>query len=173
MGTPTAPDGPALHPSVSCLGFLLGTWVGEGTGSYPTVPTFSYREETTFSHSGQPFLTYSQRTWSTSDGRPLHVETGYWRAGPDGHVELVVAHPTGVAEVEEGTLRPEGGPGDPPGWHLELSSRFVGLTTTAKDVSTLSRSLLAQGHVLSYRLVMGAVGQLPRQHLVARLERAR
>ncbi|MGH9024308.1 MAG: FABP family protein [Acidimicrobiia bacterium] len=64
---------PALHPHVGPLGFLLGTWRGEGEGFYPTVPRFAYGEEVRFWHSGKPFLAYSQRTWSLADGRPLHA----------------------------------------------------------------------------------------------------
>jgi hypothetical protein len=153
---------PALHPGIAGLEFLLGTWVGEGSGDYPTVQPFSYREEINFSPSGKPFIFYAQRTWGTEDGRLLHVETGYLRAGEGGHVELVAAQPTGIVEVEEGTVQ---------GWRLELSSRFVGLTTTAKDVSTLARSITVEGDVMTYELVMGAVGQPPQRHVGARLSR--
>ena len=94
----------ALHDAVTPLSFLLGRWAGEGEGSYPTIEPFGYGEEITVSHVGKPFLAYAQRTWSLDDGRPLHAETGYWRCASPTHVELVVAHPTGVVELSEGPL---------------------------------------------------------------------
>jgi hypothetical protein len=162
MGDLTA-EAPPLHPDVAPLAFLLGRWTGEGEGDYPTVRPFSYGEEVNFGHVGKPFLTYAQRTWSLDDGRPLHSEVGFWRATPNSRVELVLAHPTGVAEVEEGTLA---------GPSIELTAQAIGLSSTAKEVTTLSRSLRVEGDVLYYTLQMGAVGQPAQQHLRAELHRA-
>jgi THAP4-like, heme-binding beta-barrel domain len=153
---------PALHPDVAPLAFLLGTWVGEGQGSYPTIKPFGYGEEVKVWHVGKPFLAYGQRTWALDDGRPLHAETGYWRPHVGGAVELVLAHPTGVVEVEEGTVD---------GHRIELSTTTVGLASTAKEVTALARHIEVDGHVLMYTVDMGAVGQPLQHHLQARLER--
>jgi len=71
---------------------------------YPTIPSFQYDEEVEFVHTGKPFLFYGQRSWARDDGRPLHAETGYWRPAGPGRVELVLAHPNGITEIEEGSV---------------------------------------------------------------------
>lgn len=156
---------PTLHPGVSSLGFLVGHWAGEGEGRYPTVADFAYGEEVRFSHVGKPFLAYSQRTWSLDDGRPLHAEVGYLRPGPAGNqrVELLVAHPSGVVEIEEGSLS---------GTHLRLATTELATTPTAKEVSRLERELAVDGDTLRYELRMAAVGHPLQFHLAATLKRA-
>jgi len=153
---------PALHPGVAPLEFLLGTWSGEGEGRYTTIEPFRYGEEIRFWHTGKPFVAYSQRTWALDDGRPMHVETGYWRYSADGRVELVLAHPTGLVEVEEGSLS---------GTVVTLASTAVVRTSSAKEVTSLARHLAVEGDALTYRLDMAAVGQPDQVHLVATLRR--
>jgi len=156
-----------LHPKLADLAPLLGTWSGAGAGEYPTIPSFEYLEEVSFGHVGKPFLAYSQRTKAADDGRPLHAEVGYLRVPSPGHVELVLAHPTGVTEVQEGTLTVAGGVVE-----LELSATSIGLTATAKDVTALSRSFRVVGDELTYTLRLGAVGQPLQHHLAATLRRS-
>jgi hypothetical protein len=164
---------PALHPDLEPLTFLLGTWAGTGDGAYPTIADFAYGEQITMAHTGAPFLSYMQRTWSLADNRPLHAETGYLRTSRTGtgwRVQLVVAQPTGIVEVDEGVLAralKDGRSCE----SIVLGSTTVARTSTAKDVTAVRRAWEVCGDVMSERLEMAAVGQPLQLHLEARLTR--
>ncbi|OCB24188.1 fatty acid-binding-like protein [Mycobacterium malmoense] len=157
-----------LHPDLEALSPLLGTWAGQGAGEYPTIEPFDYLEEVVFSHVGKPFLAYGQKTKALADGKPLHAETGYLRVPQPGHVELVLAHPSGITEIEVGTYSVTDGRIE-----IALSTTEVGLTPTAKEVTALGRSFRIDGDELSYSVRMGAVGQPLQHHLSAVLHRQR
>jgi THAP4-like, heme-binding beta-barrel domain len=157
-----------LHPDLAALAPLLGAWAGRGAGKYPTIQPFDYLEEIVFSHVGKPFLAYGQKTKAAADGKPLHAETGYLRVPQPGHVELVLAHPSGVTEIEVGTYSVAGDLIE-----MEMSSTAIGLTPTAKEVTALGRSFRIDGDELSYSVQMGAVGQPLQDHLAAVLHRQR
>ena len=154
--------GPAPHPDIEPLAFLLGTWRGDGKGEYPTIESFAYGEEVRFWHVGKPFLAYSQRTWALDDERPLHSEMGYWRPQSNGGVELVLAHPFGITEIEIGAVT---------GRRVELMTQTIGRTPTAKEISRVERSIRVADDVLVYDLRMAAVGLPVSHHLHAELRR--
>ena len=140
---------------------LEGTWKGEGRGEYPTIEGFTYSEEITLTRlAGKPILAYTQRTRSP-EGKPLHAETGYYRFG-DQAVELVIAQPTGIVEVHEGTFE---------GKRIVFHQVGIASTPTAVEVEEARRTLEVDGDVLTYTLDMAAVGQPMTFHLEARLLR--
>lgn len=150
-----------MHADVAPIAFLLGTWVGEGEGRYPTIEDFRYREEVAFREVGKPYLSYVQRTWALDDGRPLHAESGYLRPVGGDELEYLVSHPTGLAEIGGGRVV---------GSHVLLHAR-VTRTPSALAVDAVERDLVVEGDVLRYELRM-AMAEVPIQrHLVATLRR--
>ena len=154
-----------VHPAIEVLAPLLGTWSGRGRGDYPTIEAFEYVEEVTFAHVGKPFLSYTQRTRSDG-GVPLHAETGYLRVPAAGRIELVLAHPTGITEIDEGTAVADGGV-----LVIDVHSTTIGLSGSAKDVFAVSRSFRIEGDELRYTVSMAAVGHRLQHHLSATLHR--
>lgn len=151
-----------LHPALTALAPLLGTWRGEGRGEYPTIEPFAYGEEVTFTHVGKPFFAYTQRTWSLDGGARLHAEVGYWRPGGAHQVEVTLSHPFGAVELLVGTVS-DG--------RLRLASQALVTAPTAKRIDATERDIDVDGDVLRYRVRMAAVGQPLTHHLAAELHR--
>ena len=154
MATPSA-----LHEDLADLAFLLGTWSGTGEGSGRPASR-SIRRGRHVEHVGDPFLLYSQRSWSLDEGSPIHFERGFLRPSGPGVVELVLAHPIGVTEVAVGTV--EAGV-------IELRSIAVSLTPTASPVTELRRRIEARGDGLSFELHMAMEGVELLSHVRSRL----
>jgi len=158
-----------LHPDCEQLGFLLGVWRGAGEGSYPTIESFGYTEEVTFSHVGKPFLGYTQKTKHAVSGAPLHAEAGYLRAVGAGRVEFVVVQPSGIVELHSGTVDR----GTVDGGALVLQLDGVHTTPTAKSVTDVHRQIWVEQHAgvttLAYQVSMAAVGEPLTHHLRATL----
>jgi hypothetical protein len=106
-------QGPDLHEQ--CLGLLplIGVWRGTGEVVYPTIDgPFHFGQQLVFAHDGRPFVSYEARAWLLDeDGkviRPAARETGFWRPQPDGALEVLIAHATGIIEAwygEKGDMR--------------------------------------------------------------------
>lgn len=142
--------------------FLVGTWVGEGRGEYPTIESFDYGEEMVFEHPGRPVVSLRQRAWILADNRPSHTETGFLRATEDGHVESLISQGNGIVQVQEGTVR---------GQTLELASTVIGRSSTAKEVAEVTRTFEVIGDELRYEMAMAAMGVPLTHHLSAVLHR--
>ena len=151
-----------LHPDLAGLSFLLGTWRGEGEGSWPPGDPFRYGEEMTFEHVGDTFLLYAERSWGLDDEAPIHFERGFIRPSGGGRVEVVLAHPLGIGEVAEGTL--EHGV-------IDVASTAVTLTTTGSPVTELRRRIEVDGDAMTYELRMATREIELTSHLRGRLHR--
>ena len=156
-----------LHPDLLPLAFLLGHWHGNGRGDYPTIDAFEFGQEVAFTHDGRPFLHYFSRTWLVDDrgeeGRPLALETGFFRPRPEGGLEVVLAHPTGFAEIYYGTVE---------GAKIELATDAVARTESAKEYTAGHRLYgVVEGDLL-WTFDMAAVGQPLQSHLWGRLQRS-
>ena len=154
----------SLHPSLEPLVLLVGSWRGAGKGEYPTIDSFDYTEEVTFTDVGKPFLVYTQRTWSP-EGRPLHVETGYLRVVKYEAVEFVLAQPTGQSELAEGGIDLHEA-----GFTIDLRSRIMN-AASAKQVDATERRIHLDGDTLTTSFAMAAVGVPMTHHLAATLTR--
>ncbi len=158
---------PDLHPDLEHLAALVGVWRGHGHGDYPTIDGFEYTEEVTIGHVCKPFLTYTQRTRRSGEhpeaGVPLHAEAGYFRPAGPGRIELVLAQPSGVVEIHEGTFA-DG--------VMTLAPTALATTSTAKEIDAVARKIRVEGDVLSYEVWLTAVGQPHQWHLSAALQRS-
>jgi hypothetical protein len=157
-----------LHPSLVPLAWLLGPWHGNGKGDYPNSQAFDYEQDVVFAHDTRPFIHYFSRTWITdAEGerlRPGAMETGFIRpAGDEGDIEMVLAHPTGYAEIWYGKVE---------GPRLTMQTDVVARTSTAKEVTAGQRMYgLVEGKLM-YAYDMAAMGQPIQPHLWGTLARA-
>jgi hypothetical protein len=160
------PEAGEPHAALAPVLFLLGRWEGAGVGGYPTIESFQFGQEISFSHNGKPYLIYVSRTWLLDadgvPGRPLAMEAGFWRPQPEGKIEVVLAHPTGITEIYLGEVT---------GTKIELATDVVASTASAKEVRGGHRLYGLVGSDLAYAYDMAAVGQSLQPHLSAQLKR--
>jgi hypothetical protein len=105
----------------------LGTWQGNGHGTWPDVGDFQFGQQIEFSTNGSPFLHYMSQMWTLDEygqpAGPLTMETGFWRPNLDtADVEVLLTHPEGFVEVWTGTVQ---------GAKISLTTDVVARTTTS------------------------------------------
>ena len=142
---------------------LVGRWVGEGAGEYPTIEPFTYREVLeVVAVPGRPMATWRSTTTDLPTGEPRHSETGFVRSVGD-RCELVLAHGFGVTEIAVAEPNHAG--------EYRFESVSVACSPSAKSVTAVTRVVVVHGDVLEYRTAMEAVGVVMTHHLAARLVR--
>lgn len=90
----------------------------------------------------------------------MHAETGFIRAVGEGRLESVITHAFGIAEISEGRVE---------GTTLEVSSKTLASSSTAKTVQAVTRRLEVGGDVLTYDIAMAFGGHELQNHLKAEL----
>ncbi len=160
----TIPDSFPL--ALAPLAWLVGSWVGEGVGGYPTVDTFGFEQQIDVTNDGRPFLGYTSRSWILDDDgariRPAAFETGFWRPADPPAVDLLLTHSSGFVEVWTGVAD---------GPRISLQTDVVARTPTAKEYTAGTRVYgLVEGDLM-WAFDMAAVGQTLQPHLSARLSR--
>ncbi len=129
-------EGPELHEQCLSLLPLVGVWRGGGEVVYPTIDgPIRFGQQVVFAHDGRPFLSYESRSWLLDEEgaviRPAAREMGWWRPQPDGTIELLLAHSSGITEIFYGQTRTM------TSW--ELATDIVTRTASAKEVNAAHR----------------------------------
>ncbi len=174
MSESSTPLPSELPEAIVSISWLLGTWVGVGLGTYPTIEDFRFGQEVTFTNDGRPFLTYSSTSWILDeDGnriRPAASEYGFWRPQPDNGLEVLLVHSTGHLETYHGTNEVTGiADATITGARCELKTDIVARSENAKEYDGGVRLYgLIEGD-LGWAFDMSAVGEPLTNHLSARL----
>ncbi len=128
-----------LNPKLMPLAWLIGTWVGNGHGSWPGRGDFEYGIQVDFADNGSDYLHYICQTYLVDENsrplEPLWMETGFWRPSEDKKIEVVLADPQGRAEVWVGDID---------GAKIALTTDLVARTETADPAVTGGQRLYGQ-----------------------------
>jgi hypothetical protein len=157
-----------LDPALTALAWLIGHWEGTGHGQRPDGTQFEYAAVVDFAENGQAWLHYVMQLFEADEAgapvRPVAFETGFWRPGADGTVEVLIAQPEGVAEVYVGRVQ---------GAKIELATDVVVRTVTADAATSGGHRLY--GNVesdLLFTYDRGTADAELQPYLWARLKRA-
>ncbi|HLS44067.1 MAG TPA: FABP family protein [Ornithinicoccus sp.] len=157
---------PNLPTELAPLAWLIGRWEGAGVVGYPTIESRNFGQEIVVSHDERPFLRWESRSWILDDAgnkvRPGATELGFWRPLPDGEVEFLLTHPTGILEMYYGTTSPA---------KIEVRTDSVVRSPHAKEYTAAHRLYGLVNSNLMWVMDMAAVGQPLTSHLSAELKR--
>jgi hypothetical protein len=174
MSSNSTPLPSELPEQIIPISWLLGTWVGVGLGTYPTIEDFRFGQEVTFTNDGRPFLSYTSTSWIIDEEgnrlRPAASEYGFWRPQPDNKLEVLLVISTGHLETYHGSVEVTGiGDATITGARCELKTDLAARSENAKEYDGGVRLYgLIEGD-LGWAFDMSAVGQPMTNHLSARL----
>lgn len=166
-----------LAPELYPLAWLVGTWEGAGVIDYPDVPATDFRQRTTFTHDGGPYLEYRAAiTLMGADGEEGQVwslETGFWRVAPsvpEGYelkdfqhpLEVVLTDASGYVSVYVGAV----GNG-----RIDLGTDLMARTASAPEVGGATRLYGLVNGELFWAWDLAAFGHELQSYASARLER--
>lgn len=157
---------PTMHPDCAPLAWMIGSWAGAGVVGYPSIESRHFGQEIEVTHDGRPFLQWTSRAWLLdADGnkeRAAAVETGFWRPQPDGEVEFLLAHPTGIVEMYHGRTSPA---------KVEVRTDGVIRSPLAKEYSAGHRLYGYVNGTMMWVMDMAATGHSLQSHVSAELRR--
>lgn len=96
-----------IHEALKPLAWLEGVWIAKNTGEgkFPTIKSFNFCEEISFSSIGQPMFNYTGQSWHPEKKKPMHREVGFLKIIPGSNkISLVLAHNFGLTTIEEGQV---------------------------------------------------------------------
>ncbi len=150
------------------LRLLDGDWRGLGTGGFPTIESFDYREHLQVRIvEGHEVLHYLQSTWRIDGDQehPSHIETGFISVEDDGQVLVLSSQGSDRVEVLRGGL-------DPAGDGFTLNLRSTDVVNDERIVSSW-RELRLTDDSLTYSMGMATDRVTAEElHLTAELHRA-
>lgn len=155
-----------MHPDLAPLAWMIGSWAGAGVVGYPSITSRHFGQEIDVTHDGRPFLSWISRAWLLDEQgnkeKTAAVEMGFWRPLPDGEVELLLTHPTGIVEMYHGSTEPA---------RVELRTDGVIRSPHAKEYNAASRMYGYVGGNMMWVMDMAATGHSLQSHLSAELKR--
>lgn len=116
-----------LNSALMPLAWLIGSWQGNGHGSWPGVGDFEFGQQIDFATNRGDYLHYLSQTWTLDpEGQPdepLTMESGFWRPAGSGELDVVLTNPEGWAEIWAGRVQ---------GAKIELTTDVVARTTSSE-----------------------------------------
>ncbi|RRD46436.1 FABP family protein [Tessaracoccus sp. OH4464_COT-324] len=158
------PEG--LDPKLTALGWLVGSWEGEGNGTDHEGNDFRFEQRIQFWPGGGGYLYYLAQAFQLVDGKPgdlIEMETGFWTPKPDATLEVSLTNSNGWTEVLVGKIQVT---------RIDLNTDAVVRTSGAVIEHTAGQRLYGKVEGdLMYALDRATSSHELRPHMWARLRR--